>query len=137
MPATSPYRTQADLINEALANLGVLSAGQPTDPEDYNYVQEKLDAIVRKLAGLEIVFVPDVNNIPGAWFSDLADIVAGETATKFGMTGQALADLMNKGLGGAVGPAGPVPVGGGSAAKSLKQMMRGRPTGEVLRVEYF
>ena len=38
--AYSPYRTSADLINEALANLGVLSAGQPTDPEDYNYVQE-------------------------------------------------------------------------------------------------
>jgi hypothetical protein len=33
MPPTSPYRTQADLINEVLANLGVLSAGQPTDPE--------------------------------------------------------------------------------------------------------
>lgn len=137
MPPYSPYRTQADLINEALANLGVLSAGQPTDPEDYNYVGEKLDAIVRKLAGLEIVFVPDTNNIPGAWFSDLADIVAGECATKFGVTGAALADLVNKGLGGATGAAGPVPVGGGSAARSLKQMQRARPTGEVLRVEYF
>lgn len=136
-PPYSPFRTSTDLVNEALANLGVLASGQPTDPEDAAYVQEKLDAIVRKLAGLEIVFVPDINNIPGAWFSDLADIVAGECATKFGTTGQALADLVNKGLGGAVGPAGPVPVGGGSAARSLKQMMRARPTGEVLRVEYF
>jgi hypothetical protein len=133
MATYSPYRTQADLVNEALANLGVLSAGQPTDPEDYNYVSEKLDAIVRKLAGLEIVFVPDTNNIPGAWFSDLADIVAGECASKFGLTGMPLADLVNKGLGGA----GPVPVGGGAAARSLKQMMRGRPTGEVLAVHYF
>lgn len=133
MPPTSPYRTQADLINEALANLGVLSAGQPTDPEDYNYVAEKLDAIMRKLAGLEVVFIADTNNIPGAFFSDLADIVAGETATKFGVTGAALADLVNKGLGGEAG----VPVGGGSAARSLKQMQRARPTGEVLRVEYF
>jgi hypothetical protein len=132
-----PYRTQADLINEALANLGVLSAGQPTDPEDYNYVQEKLDAIMRQLAGLEIVFVPDVNNIPGAWFSNLADIVAGECAKKFGQTGQDLAETVNKGLGGAIGPAGLVEVGAGAAAKSLKQMQRGRPTGEVLRVEYF
>lgn len=135
--AYSPYRNSADLINEALANLGVLSAGQPTDPEDYNYVSEKLDAIVRKLAGLEVVFVPDINNIPGAWFSDLADIVAGECASKFGATGQNLADLVNKGLGGATGAAGPVRVGAGAAAMSLKQMMRGRPTGEVLRVEYF
>ena len=137
LPSTSPYRTQADLINETLANLGVLSAGQTTDPEDYSYVQEKADSIVRKLAGLEIVYVPDINNIPGAWFSDLADIFAGECAEKFGVTGQNLADLVNKGLGGAVGPAGPVPVGGGAGARSLKQMNRGRPTGEVLRVEYF
>ena len=135
--AYSPYRTSADLINEALANLGVLSAGQPTDPEDYNYVQEKLDAIVRKIAGLEIIYVPDINNIPGAWFSDLADIVAGECASKFGVSGPALADLVNKGLGGATGAAGPVRIGGGAAAMSLKQIMRGRYTGEVLRVDYF
>jgi hypothetical protein len=135
--AYSPYRTSADLVNEALANLGVLSAGQATDPEDVSYVSEKLDAIVRKLAGLEIVYVPDINNIPGAWFSDLADIVAGECASKFGSTGQNLADLVNKGLGGAAGPAGPVRVGGGAAAMSLKQMQRGRPTYETLRVDYF
>ena len=133
MPPTSPYRTQPDLINEVLANLGVLSAGQPTDPEDYNYVAEKLDAIARKLMGLDIVYIPDMNNIPGIFFSDLADIVAGETATKFGMTGQALSDLVNKGLGGAAG----TPVGSGAAAKSLKQISRARYTGEVLRVEYF
>jgi hypothetical protein len=137
MPATGPYRTQSDLINEALANLGVLSAGQITDLEDYSYVQEKLDSIVRKLAGLEVAYIPDINNIPSAFFSDLADIVAGECASKFGQAGQGLADLVNKGLGGATGPAGPVRVGGGAAAMSLKQMMRGRYTGEVLPVEYF
>ena len=130
---TSPYRTQADLIDETLANLGVKSAGQPTDPEDSSYVSEKLDSVVRKLAGLDIVYVPDINNIPGAWFSDLADIVAGECAEKFGQNGQGLADMVNKGLGGS----GPVPVGGGAAARSLKQMNRGRPTFETLRVEYF
>lgn len=133
MPPTSPYRTQTDLITEVLANLGVLSAGQPTDPEDTNYVAEKLDAIARKLMGLDIVYIPDMNNIPGIFFADLADIVAGETATKFGVTGQALADLVNKGLGGA----GPVQVGAGAAAKSLKQIGRARYTGEVLRQEYF
>lgn len=133
MPSYSPYRTKAELIDETLANLGVKSAGQPTDPEDFSYVDEKLDSIVRKLAGLEIVYVPDINGIPGAWFSDLADIVTGECAEKFGQTGQTLTDTVNKGLGGA----GPVPVGGGAAARSLKQMNRGRPTGEILRVEYF
>lgn len=134
MPTTGPFRTQADLINEALANLGVLSAGQPTDPEDYSYVQTKLDSIVRKLAALEIVSIPDTNGIPSAFFSDLADIVAGECAEKFGCTGDDLNQKVAKGLG---GPPSSANVGDGGAARSLKQMQRGRPTGEVLRVEYF
>ena len=127
------YRTSTDLITEILANLGVLAAGQPIDPEDFSYVQEKLDAIVRKLAGLEIVYVADVNNIPGAWFADLADVGAGECALKFGKTGQDFVDCVNKGLGGA----GNVPVGAGAAAQSLKIMNRGRPTYETLRTHYF
>jgi len=125
----SPYRTATDLINEALANLGVLGAGQPVDPEDTNYVAEKLDAIMRKIAALEIVTVADVNAIPGAWFADLADIVAGECASKFGATPDDVMKLTQKGLG--------VPPGSGAAALSLKQMMRARPTGEVLLVDYF
>lgn len=128
MPSTQ-YRTSADLITEVLANLGVLSPGNPVDPEDYNYVLEKLDAIMRKLAGLDIVYVADVNSIPGAWFSDLADIVAGECSQKFGATPEDVVKLDAKGLGN--------PPGTGSAAKSLKQMMRGRPTYERLRAEYF
>jgi hypothetical protein len=79
----------------------VLAAGQPVDPEDFNYVNEKLDPIFRKLAGLEIVYVADPDNIPGVWFSDLADIVAGECATKFGIAGEEYVDMVNKGLGGA------------------------------------
>jgi hypothetical protein len=122
------YRSSADLITEALANLGVLGAGQPVDPEDLSYVQEKLDAIMRKLAALEIVSVADINTIPGAWFSDLADIVAGECANKFGATSEDVAKLTQKGLG--------HPPGSGAAALSLKQMMRGRPTGEILTVDY-
>ncbi len=126
---TAPYRTSEDLITEVLANVGVRSAGQPIDVEDYNYVNEKLDSIFRKLAELEICYVPDPENIPGAWFSDLADIVAGECATKFGSNPDHYAMLLSRGLGGVPG----IPVGGGAAAKSLKIMTRGKPTGEPLR----
>jgi len=133
MATTGPYRNSTDLINEALANLGVLAAGQPTDPEDFSYVQNKLDSIFRKIAALEIVYVPDPSNIPSVWFSDLADIVAGECCTKFGATPDDFVKLTNKGLGGVNG----IDVGQGAAAKSLRAMMRGRPTGEVLTVEYF
>jgi hypothetical protein len=133
MAINSPFRSSSDLVLEALKNLGVLAAGQGVDPEDFNYVNEKLDAIYRKLAGLEIVFVSDPDNIPGAWFSDLADIVAGECATKFGLSGEEYATIMNKGLGGA----GAVEIGAGTAAKSLKIMGRGRPTYETLRTQSF
>jgi hypothetical protein len=133
MATTGPFRNQTDLINEALANLGVLASGQPTDPEDFAYVSEKLDSIFRKLAALEIVYVADSNNIPSEWFSDLADIVAGECCTKFGSTPDVWAMLKNNGLGGVQG----VDVGFGAAAKSLRAIARGRPTGESVRVSYF
>ena len=122
------YRTSIDLVTEALANLQVLAAGQPVDVEDFQYVNEKLDAIMRKLAALEIVYVADVNNIPGAWFADLADIVAGECVSKFGSTPEDSATLVQRGLG--------VPPGTGAAAQSLKQMLRGRPTYETLQTEF-
>lgn len=122
------FRTSQDLVTEALANLGVLSAGQPTDPEDFNYVQEKLDAIMRELAGLEIVFVADINNIPGVWFSALADIVAGECVSKFGLTLDDANMLKQLGLG--------VPAGTGAAAQKLKLIARLKPTGEVLQSEF-
>lgn len=133
MAINSPFRSSSDLVTEALANLGVLAAGQPVDPEDFNYVNEKLDPIWRKLAGLEIVYVSDADNIPGAWFADLADIVAGECASKFGLVGQEYIDKVNRGLGGAGG----VEIGAGTAAKSLKIMGRGRPTYEILRFQNF
>lgn len=129
MAINSPYRTSSDLILEALSVLGIIAAGQPVDPEDFAWVNEKLDSIRRKLAAAEIVNVPDINNIPGAWFSDLADIVAGECASKFGLVGQELMDKVNAGLGGA----GNVEIGAGIAAKSLKIITRGRPTYEPLR----
>lgn len=134
--AGGAYRTRQDLVLEALANLGVLSPGQPTDADDYSYVDEKLDSIMRLLAGLAIVYVPDLSQIPGVYFSPLADIVAGECCTKFGVTADDFITLTNKGLGGATGPMGAVQLGAGTGAMALKALTRGRPTGEVLKSEF-
>lgn len=133
MAMTGPTRTNSDLVTEVLANLGVLSAGQPIDPEDFSYVDEKLDSIFRMLAALEICYVPDPDNIPGEWFSPLADIVAGQCCTKFGVTNDDYVKLVNLGLGGAGG----VKIGAGTAAQALKIINRGRPTYEVLKTESF
>jgi hypothetical protein len=134
-PYAGQYRTLNDLISEVLAHLGILSAGHPVDPEDYNYVFSAYDGILRKLAGLEIVTLSsyDTTSIPGAWFMDLAAIIAGEVCAKFSYTGQDRTEMMNAGLGDGV----TVEVGGGAAAKSLKQMTRLKPTLEPLKVDYF
>lgn len=133
MANSPPYRTSNDLISETLANLGVLAAGQSIAPEDFETISEKLDSIFRMLGALEIVYVADSDNIPPEWFAPLADIVAGECASKFGVTADDYMRLVNRGLGGA----GNVPIGAGAAVQSLKMMMRGRPTFEPLRTESF
>lgn len=128
-----PFRTRQDLVLEALANLGVLSPGQPTDPEDYNYVDNKLDPTLRLCAGLQVVYIPDPDQIPGVYFSPLADILAGECATKFGVSVEDFANLTNKGLGGL----GNVELGQGIAAKALRTINRLAPTGEVVQSEFY
>ena len=122
------YRTQTDLINKVLANLGVLAVGQAVDPEDFAAIEAEVDPLLRKLNALEIVYIPDANNIPGSFLSDLADILAGECATKFGSNPDHYAMLIQRGLG--------MPPGAGIAALSLKQMTRGRPTYEILQTDY-
>ena len=129
MAVAGRYRNQADLITEVLAKLGVLAAGQAQDPEDTAYVVAMYDSALRMLASLEICYVADPNNVPGEWFSLLADILAGECATKFGSSPEDYDKLVKQGLG--------QPKGSGAAAMALKAMTRGKPTYERQRVEYF
>lgn len=133
MAINSPYRTSSDLVLQVLADTGILAVGQGVDPEDFAVVNNNLDSIFRKLAGLEIVFVADPDNIPGQWFKDLAAIVAGECASDLGIVEPEFSMTVNKGLGGA----GNVEIGAGAAAKSLKIMQRGKPTYETQRIMNF
>jgi hypothetical protein len=128
MAISGRFRNQADLVTATLARLGVLAPGQSVDPEDTAYVTAEIDSIFRMLNDLEIVSLPDPNNIPGQWFTSLADILAGECATKFGSSPDDYAKLKKQGLG--------EPAGSGAAAMALKAMTRGRPTYETLRVHY-
>lgn len=133
MPADSPFRTRQELVLEALKNLGIASTGQPIDPEDYSSVNEKLVPTLRLCQALEIVYIPDPDSIPAVYFSPLADILAGECATKSGVSLDDFNVLTNKGLGGANG----IELGQGIAAKALRTMNRGRPTFEVVTSEFF
>ncbi len=118
MPTT---RARADLVTEALANLGVLAAGQMPAAEDYAFVDEKLESIMDGLAAREIVYVPDLSAIPNPWFDSLAAIVAYACRSKFGITGDDLQTLT---------------INNAEAERNLKVMTRGRPTYEPLRTPY-
>lgn len=136
MTVASPYRTRVDLVTAALGKLGVITSTMPPGVEDVAYVDGEIDAICRKLEGLEIVYVPDRGqpgptggNIPGQWFDDLSSIVADLCQSKFGIPAADSALLTQRGLG--------VPPGSGAAAMSLAKMVRGKATYEVQRAEYF
>lgn len=118
----SQYRTRSDLVTEALESLGVLAAGQTPELEDTARIDEKIDSILADLAGREIVYVADPDNIPQEWFNALADIVAYECRTKFGVTADFEATLERANT---------------NAIEKLKVILRGRPTYEPQRSHYF
>lgn len=89
------FRTQSDLLQEVLENLGVLAAGQTPEREDLARVSEKLSSIVATLGATEVVAIPDINNIPDEWFIPLSNCVAYYCKAKFGITGDAAAEVDN------------------------------------------
>jgi len=133
---SQPYRSRRDLIDNALSKLGVSISNQPPDLEDVLYVDTEIESICRKLEAIELVFVPDRGqpgpaggNIPGAWFDDLGSIVADLVSPKFGLSPDDSQKLNQRGLG--------TPPGTGTAAMSLHKILRGRPTYEILRTDFF
>lgn len=116
------YRTLNDLALETLEKLGVLPDGQTPSIEDTARVIEAIPSILEELGGREIVYVSDADNIPGAWFMPLANICAFELIEKFGIIGEEAATLQGR---------------GDDAIRKLKVILRGRPTGEAQRTNYF
>jgi len=112
------FRTEADLLQEVLENLGVLATGQTAETEDLARVSEKLPSIISLLGASEIVYIPDLANIPDQYFIPLANCVAFHCKSKFGLTGEAAQEVdQNYQL----------------ALAQFRVMNRGRPTGEILR----
>lgn len=116
------YRTQDDLLQEVLENLGVLAAGQTAETEDLARVSEKLPSIIATLAATEVVYVADINNIPEEWFIPLSNCVAYYCKAKFGITGEAAQQIDNDYQ---------------IALLQFRVMNRGRPTYEAMKVDPF
>lgn len=116
------FRTEADLLQEVLENLGVLAAGQTPEQEDLARVSEKLPSIIATLGATEVVYIPDINNINDEWFIPLSNCVAYYCKAKFGITGDAAAQVDQDYQ---------------VALLQFRVMNRGRPTYEALKSDPF
>jgi hypothetical protein len=119
----SHTRTRNDLVNEALANLGILAAGQDPAAEDFQAVDGKVDALVAWLEAVDIIDIDDIDQIVPEWFGPLAVLLADEAALMFGLPGVPHPQ----------GEPDPTVV----AIDKLRLTTYGRPTYERLRGEYF
>lgn len=75
------------LINKALFNLGVLSDGRPATAGEIASVTNALPAIVANLSANGVVTIADTNAIPNQYFLPLAEIIADALQDEYGATG--------------------------------------------------
>jgi hypothetical protein len=116
-------RTRNDLVNQALANLGILAAGQTAAAEDFDAVDGYVDSLVAWLDETDVVTVDDLSAIPDSWFNALAVLLADDCALQFGLPGVPAK------------PSAPNPRQG--AIDDIRLVVYGRPTYQVQKTEYF
>lgn len=118
----STTKTRRDLVLRTLDVLGISAVGQTPAAEDVASVDGQVGPTFATLAGLEIAYVADADEIPSEWFNPLADILAFATCTEFGIGDAEKAELAAKDA---------------QARRDLRFMNRGRPTGQRMVAEYF
>jgi hypothetical protein len=78
-----PY-TRRDLVDQALRDLGVLPANATPSAADVATVDAKVDGVIRRLERLEIVSIPDDDDIDPEVFHPVALFVADAAKSEFG-----------------------------------------------------
>jgi hypothetical protein len=117
-------RTRRDLVNAALANLGILAAGQQPDAEDFEAVDDHFEPLIAWLEAAQIIDLDNtIDAIPDEWFSPLAVLLDDDAALEFGLPGVPAP------------PNSPSPVA--VAIDALRLATYARPTYEVQRTDYF
>ena len=77
-------KTKDELIARALVKLLVIGAGQSPDAEDAACVDDAVDGVLADLAARGVADVVDADDIPIAWFENIAEILAQSVANDFG-----------------------------------------------------
>lgn len=116
-------KTRAELVQQALADLGVIEAGQASSSEDAETVDGYVDTSLAVLSAKGIVTVGDPDTIPLEFFLPVAILLAQDVAHEFGLPGVPTT------------PINPNPVL--KAETDLRVMNRGQPTREPLTSSYF
>lgn len=118
----STTKTRRDLVLRTLDVLGISAVGQAPAAEDYAAVDAQVDAVLGTLAGLDVVYVADPDEIPNEFFNPLADVLAFAVCLDFGVGDAEKAAMQAKEA---------------QARSDLRFMNRGRPTGQRMTAEYF
>lgn len=115
-------QTRENLILGVLDCLGKESLGQTPAVEDMARIDAKLNPILRELAAIEYVYIPDPNAIPDELFPALCDIIAERCKTVFPLAPDDQAQLV---------------ADAGASLLRLKVILRGKPTYATLEQEPF
>lgn len=110
-------KTTEELVAQALANLGVLEAGQAPSDEDASTVENYVPATLASLSAKGIVSVDDEDAISLEFFLPIAVLLAQDCAHEFGQPVDEKAKAR--------------------AELDLRIMTRGQPTGEQQTTDYF
>lgn len=77
-------KTRAELVTEALKELGAVGAGQAPAAEDQQTIDQVVEPVLADLAQRNIYSFGDINSIEDEAFLHLAKILANEKARSFG-----------------------------------------------------
>lgn len=122
-------RTREELIRQALEEIEVLGTGMPLEEDDQEAIDNYLDPLLSRLAALGLsVGIPGDEEFDILIFTPLAKMLAADAAPKFGVTADL---LLQKRL------VDPPPSISSPPERELRRLLMGRPTGEVMEVDYF
>ena len=115
-------RTRAELVLKALDVLGVTAVGQTIDADTAKIIDDDLNTVLETLAARELVYIPNPDSIPDEVFIQTAILVADSNKQNFGLQQDELDKLSAQVL---------------QAESQIREIVRGRPTYERLRAEYY
>lgn len=87
-------QTRVALINKVLFNLGILSEGRPARPAEVATVTAEIELTISTLSANGIVSLADSNAVPNQYFLPFAAIVSDSLRDEFGAVGEEAAKLM-------------------------------------------